>query len=619
MTQRINPSILSADFANLEAELGRIASADLVHVDVMDNHFVPNLTIGHPVVARLQQVSPIPLDLHLMISDADRWAPQYAETRRVLGDVPRRGRVRPGRARPPHPPHRGARGHRGEARHPGRALPRPARRVRPGARDDGRTRLRRAVVHARDDAEAAALLAEARRAHGLDVWLQVDGGITVDTIGIAAEAGADTFVAGLGGLRGAMSRPTRSRAFVTPRPGTPTRTGNVDRVKTFDELFVELSDKARTRPEGSGTVRELDAGVHAIGKKIVEEAAEVWMAAEYQGDDETAEEISQLLYHLQVLMLAKGLDTRRRVPTSLIAPRPISPSHEGHECRTSPCSESPCPTRARSPRPPRRCSGRPGTPVAVTRKRPAHRRPAQRRRVLLPPPARHRHLRRLGCARRRHHGPRPAARLRVGCRRDRPARIRRLDLPLRGPGGPLRRSRRPRRRPRGDELPGPRRRRSSTATASRVEARQARRRGRVRRAARRRRRGRRRRLDRLDAPQAGPRDLRARHPRVRGGAHRLRRRQADGAATLAAPPAGRARRPAVRAARLRRAASSTLERATAAVAPGFESPTVSPLHDPEWVAVRVMIPRVDMNHVMDELYALGARAILVSAIHAARL
>ncbi|MFC5790699.1 phosphoribosyl-ATP diphosphatase [Agromyces tardus] len=78
-------------------------------------------------------------------------------------------------------------------------------------------------------------------------------------------------------------------------------------MKTFDDLFVELSEKARTRPEGSGTVRELDAGVHAIGKKIVEEAAEVWMAAEYQGDDELAEEISQLLYHLQVLMLAKGL------------------------------------------------------------------------------------------------------------------------------------------------------------------------------------------------------------------------------------------------------------------------------------------------------------------------
>ncbi len=78
-------------------------------------------------------------------------------------------------------------------------------------------------------------------------------------------------------------------------------------MKTFDDLFAELSDKALTRPKGSGTVRELDAGVHAIGKKIVEEAAEVWMAAEFQSDEETAEEISQLLYHLQVLMLAKGL------------------------------------------------------------------------------------------------------------------------------------------------------------------------------------------------------------------------------------------------------------------------------------------------------------------------
>jgi len=78
-------------------------------------------------------------------------------------------------------------------------------------------------------------------------------------------------------------------------------------VKTFDDLFAELSDKAATRPAGSGTVRELDAGVHAIGKKIVEEAAEVWMAAEHETLENTAEEISQLLYHLQVMMLAKGL------------------------------------------------------------------------------------------------------------------------------------------------------------------------------------------------------------------------------------------------------------------------------------------------------------------------
>lgn len=78
-------------------------------------------------------------------------------------------------------------------------------------------------------------------------------------------------------------------------------------MKSFDVLFAELSEKAATRPEGSDTVARLDAGVHTIGKKIVEEAAEVWMAAEYESDAECAEEISQLLYHLQVMMLAKGI------------------------------------------------------------------------------------------------------------------------------------------------------------------------------------------------------------------------------------------------------------------------------------------------------------------------
>jgi phosphoribosyl-ATP pyrophosphohydrolase len=78
-------------------------------------------------------------------------------------------------------------------------------------------------------------------------------------------------------------------------------------VKTFDALFAELAERARTRPAGSGTVAALDAGVHAIGKKIVEEAAEVWMAAEHEGPGRAAEEISQLIYHLQVLMLATGL------------------------------------------------------------------------------------------------------------------------------------------------------------------------------------------------------------------------------------------------------------------------------------------------------------------------
>lgn len=78
-------------------------------------------------------------------------------------------------------------------------------------------------------------------------------------------------------------------------------------MKNFDELFAEISEKASARPNGSKTVDELDRGVHFIGKKIVEEAAEVWMAAEYETDDELAAEISQLIYHVQVMMVAKGV------------------------------------------------------------------------------------------------------------------------------------------------------------------------------------------------------------------------------------------------------------------------------------------------------------------------
>lgn len=78
-------------------------------------------------------------------------------------------------------------------------------------------------------------------------------------------------------------------------------------MKTFDSLYAELVEKAQSRPAGSRTVAELDSGVHGIGKKVVEEAAEVWMAAEYESKEAAAEEISQLLYHLQVLMIAKGI------------------------------------------------------------------------------------------------------------------------------------------------------------------------------------------------------------------------------------------------------------------------------------------------------------------------
>jgi phosphoribosyl-ATP pyrophosphohydrolase len=87
----------------------------------------------------------------------------------------------------------------------------------------------------------------------------------------------------------------------------PGQLGSLD-VKTFEALWAELQEKARSRPDGSGTVAQLDAGVHTIGKKLVEEAAESWMAAEHEGKDRAAEEISQLLYHAQVLMLALGLE-----------------------------------------------------------------------------------------------------------------------------------------------------------------------------------------------------------------------------------------------------------------------------------------------------------------------
>ncbi|WP_454294737.1 phosphoribosyl-ATP diphosphatase [Salana multivorans] len=81
-------------------------------------------------------------------------------------------------------------------------------------------------------------------------------------------------------------------------------------MKTFEDLFAELSEKAITRPEGSGTVAELDQGVHFIGKKLVEEAAESWMAAEHEGPERAAEELSQLLYHAQVMMIAAGIELK---------------------------------------------------------------------------------------------------------------------------------------------------------------------------------------------------------------------------------------------------------------------------------------------------------------------
>ena len=195
MTVRIEPSILSADFVNLEAEVARIATADAVHVDVMDNHFVPNLTFGPQMVGRLQAVSAIPLDVHLMISDADRWAPGYAELgafsvtfhaeaatdavalARRLRDIGSRAglAVKPGTDLTPYLD----------------LLPEfdqiLVMTVEPGFGGQSfMAGMMSKVAAARAAIDAA----------GIDVWLQVDGGIALDTIGQAAEAGADTFVAG---------------------------------------------------------------------------------------------------------------------------------------------------------------------------------------------------------------------------------------------------------------------------------------------------------------------------------------------------------------------------------------------------------------------------------------
>jgi ribulose-phosphate 3-epimerase len=192
---QISPSILSADFANLQAELDAIRSADWAHVDVMDNHFVPNLTLGLPVVEALSKVSPVPLDCHLMIDDPDRWAPGYAEagaesvTFHVEAAADPRGLARTLRGL-------GARA--GMAIKPNTPwepyedlLPDLdmvlVMTVEPGF--GGQEFLDLCLPKIRRTRELV-------EKHGLDVWLQVDGGVSLETIERCAEAGADVFVAG---------------------------------------------------------------------------------------------------------------------------------------------------------------------------------------------------------------------------------------------------------------------------------------------------------------------------------------------------------------------------------------------------------------------------------------
>jgi ribulose-phosphate 3-epimerase len=195
MSARINPSILSADFVNFERDFNSIAAADLIHVDVMDNHFVPNLTFGQPMVARMQQVTPLPLDVHLMIENPERWAIGYAEAGAFSVTF---------HAETTENPVAVARSLRAAGARAGIA-------IKPGTNVEPYLELlaefdQLLVMTVEPGFGGQSLIentltkvAQARRRidqEKLDVWLQVDGGIDENNIERVAELGADTFVAG---------------------------------------------------------------------------------------------------------------------------------------------------------------------------------------------------------------------------------------------------------------------------------------------------------------------------------------------------------------------------------------------------------------------------------------
>ena len=192
---QISPSLLAADFANLASEAARISHADWLHVDVMDNHFVPNLTLGLPIVEALGKASSTPMDCHLMIEDPDRWAPAYVEA----GAKSVTFHVEAAAA-----PVRLARELRALGARAGMGL-KPATPIDPY--EDLLPELDMLLVMTVEPGFGGQkfldlCLPKIRRTrelvekHGVDVWLQVDGGVSLETIERCAEAGADVFVAG---------------------------------------------------------------------------------------------------------------------------------------------------------------------------------------------------------------------------------------------------------------------------------------------------------------------------------------------------------------------------------------------------------------------------------------